>query len=136
MIQHHSKTPFQSTFPQGERHSGVSFPLISYLFQSTFPQGERLQVVGSGGQLNSVSIHVPARGTTLDDGDVLVIDTVSIHVPARGTTTERVETMENKMFQSTFPQGERLHSESTKAWAFEFQSTFPQGERRKPRCLV
>ena len=77
---------FQSTFPQGERHSGVSFPLISYLFQSTFPQGERLQVVGSGGQLNSVSIHVPARGTTLDDGDVLVIDTVSIHVPARGTT--------------------------------------------------
>ena len=33
-----------------------------------------------------VSIHVPARGTTLRDGKIDKSELVSIHVPARGTT--------------------------------------------------
>ena len=33
-----------------------------------------------------VSIHVPARGTTADQGSGCIAGDVSIHVPARGTT--------------------------------------------------
>ncbi len=44
-------------------------------------------VFGSGGTDDAgISIHVPARGTTDDAGEVKEIDGISIHVPARGTT--------------------------------------------------
>ena len=56
-----------------------------------------------------VSIHVPARGTTIEN----CLDTdwfnVSIHVPARGTTViGRLKIAGVIGFQSTFPHGERL----------------------------
>ena len=80
---------------------------------------------------NAVSIHVPARGTTLlcttlfackksfnprsregndeIDGKAVNTDTgVSIHVPARGTTEAVLGGLQEvKVFQSTFPRGER-----------------------------
>ena len=81
---------------------------------------------------------------------------VSIHVPTRGTTKMNGRhTTSLRLFQSTFPQGERhdisllivsafrvsIHvptrgTTSSGIWSLSFllfQSTFPQGERR-PRC--
>ena len=55
-----------------------------------------------------VSIHVPARGTTKQIALYPVLLQVSIHVPARGTTVIIVFPRFNQLFQSTFPQGERL----------------------------
>ena len=37
--------------------------------------------------------------------------------------------MHIKVFQSTFPQGERLHLDFVLFRLIKFQSTFPQGER-------
>ena len=56
---------------------------------------------------------------------------VSIHVPARGTTVfEYPKLTAKKAFQSTFPQGERLDINRIQNTNYKFQSTFPQGERR------
>ena len=79
-------TPFQSTFPRGERHlrykqaadaNGVSIHVPA---RGTTPSNSLLPVS------MSVSIHVPARGTTIRDQVTMYRDDVSIHVPARGTT--------------------------------------------------
>ena len=55
-------------------------------FQSTFPHGERPGVRTKG------------------DGEIVV----SIHVPARGTTLNIADWITGWLFQSTFPHGERL----------------------------
>ena len=99
---------FQSTFPQGERQeSGIIFrssrsfnprsrkgndPKNFHLrlavcpFQSTFPQGERRESITASYTSVKVSIHVPARGTTVIQLPIISHLQVSIHVPARGTT--------------------------------------------------
>ena len=60
------------------------------------------------GAVTIVSIHVPARGTTLFGIKHSCIAIVSIHVPARGTTDlEGAIAAHKPGFQSTFPQGER-----------------------------
>ena len=100
-----------------------------------------------------VSIHVPARGTTQlqqlrqhlvnsfnprsrkgNDSDSCrrtASVSVSIHVPARGTTMTAGCRSGARLFQSTFPQGERPRDWSAKGRDRWFQSTFPQGERHK-----
>ena len=55
---------FQSTSPRGGRHS-TSRHLLSLMY---------------------ISIHVPARGTTISDTRTAKRRLISIHVPARGTT--------------------------------------------------
>ena len=61
-------------------------------------------------------------------------DIVSIHVPARGTTVIFINQIRDKMFQSTFPHGERQIKLSSIKNEIKFQSTFPHGERlEKPR---
>ena len=65
---------------------------------------------------------------------------VSIHVPARGTTVHpQVGNLSPQMFQSTFPQGERQEPMGRIDPSRMFQSTFPQGERRvmqrERRCI-
>ena len=100
----------------------------------------------------TVSIHVPARGTTRRNGRSNRKEKVSIHVPARGTTgrdrgrassdcgfnprsrtgndSERSGRREGRrVFQSTFPHGERLDFGSVDPPCILFQSTFPHGER-------
>ena len=100
-----------------------------HVFQSTFPHGERRSAVSRAVSGDDVSIHVPARGTTVataasdfamssfnprsrtgNDNPLnfcLHILDVSIHVPARGTTLSCVLFPDVPMFQSTFPHGER-----------------------------
>ena len=55
-----------------------------------------------------ISIPVPTRGTTVQDLDLFVAVHISIHVPTRGTTEQRQVHDAVKLFQSTFPRGERL----------------------------
>ena len=79
---------FQSTFPQGERPSLDNAGVALRWFQSTFPQGERLRDNNICPLVIPVSIHVPARGTTVCLALAVRRLRVSIHVPARGTTYE------------------------------------------------
>ena len=82
---------FQSTPPHGgrlsERAGGAQ---LSSQFQSTPPHGGRLDFhLVNGVIYETVSIHAPARGATMD----LVFEAwgwkVSIHAPARGATGRR-----------------------------------------------
>ena len=55
---------------------------------------------------------------------------VSIHVPARGTTPSPKYSAKASAFQSTFPRGERRGMTRSRAGhESRFQSTFPRGER-------
>ena len=54
---------------------------------------------------------------------------VSIHVPARGTTMFEINGKNYVLFQSTFPRGERLPVSMSDPLTPKFQSTFPRGER-------
>ena len=55
-----------------------------------------------------ISIHVPAWGTTKDIEKQVIEKSISIHVPAWGTTYLTTRNMRAAIFQSTFPRGERL----------------------------
>ena len=56
---------FQSTFPRGERRLRRDDKCLNItVFQSTFPRGERRCRTGHEASKYTVSIHVPARGTT------------------------------------------------------------------------
>ena len=77
-------------------------------FQSTFPHGERQTEPPREVEAITVSIHVPARGTTTFIIPCILARQVSIHVPARGTTIEdSLQMLYERLFQSTFPHGER-----------------------------
>ena len=56
---------------------------------------------------------------------------VSIHVPARGTTIASFPSSPSFTFQSTFPHGERHFEGVVYDLCSGFQSTFPHGERRR-----
>ena len=56
---------FQSTFPRGERPNSYDTCLLLVIFQSTFPRGERPGRTGHPQGSRSISIHVPAWGTTV-----------------------------------------------------------------------
>ena len=64
---------------------------------------------------SEVSIHVPARGTTSVKGHMVSFQYVSIHVPARGTTKLIKLGRLLAQFQSTFPHGERPQETAEKA---------------------
>ena len=104
------------------------------------------------GKCMTISIHVPAWGTTDLTFLVSTFGTISIHVPAWGTTVSVNIGSPSSLFQSTFPRGERLSSQiSSNSLIFYFnprsrvgndwqiplrhllsdlfQSTFPRGER-------
>ena len=122
-------------------------------FQSTFPHGERRYPVLCRPVRKEVSIHVPARGTTVHGEDLHAALSVSIHVPARGTTCLHRRfynlqivsihvpargTTELCQFTESNTRNVSLHvpargttAISTKNGykANSFQSTFPHGER-------
>ena len=84
------------------RASGLS------LFQSTFPRGERLDGESVNPFVSTISIHVPAWGTTMSRMYPGWDPKISIHVPAWGTTAGLSISSHTVQFQSTFPRGERL----------------------------
>ena len=77
---------FQSTFPRRERHErrcGVQSGSESFNPRSR--EGNDL-LTTSAATTRPVSIHVPAKGTTLYNLSFDTAFSVSIHVPAKGTT--------------------------------------------------
>ena len=102
---------FQSTFPRGERHIAMHDNVVNKAFQSTFPRGERHGIRKGNRIKYTISIHVPAWGTTSPEkvdrraegnfnprsrvgNDIsrtvsALNKVISIHVPAWGTTMFR-----------------------------------------------
>ena len=122
------------------------------IFQSTFPRGER----PNRHMLISSIINFNPRSRVGNDLFCLSYNfncIISIHVPAWGTTFVTLSISVIRIFQSTFPRGERhisiyrdypgtSISIHVPAWGttrqyrllelryYQFQSTFPRGERR------
>ena len=107
---------FQSTFPRGERLLQDKIFFCASQFQSTFPRGERQIISMLESSISTISIHVPAWGTTkrckrahhtvdyfnprsrvgndwFPSLSVIIPLKISIHVPAWGTTTMHGETL-------------------------------------------
>ena len=81
------KEKFQSTFPHGERRATGHIDTGTILsFNPRSRTGNDAGVADDLRQLVEVSIHVPARGTTMLLHVEGYTKSVSIHVPARGTT--------------------------------------------------
>ena len=144
---------FQSTFPRRERHQDrLLRKCLRCGFNPRSREGNdalRFGPSGRGGCFNprsregndeidkynqkiekGVSIHVPAKGTTLLGGLVVAVLKVSIHVPAKGTTVDYLKQCGvDPKFQSTFPRRERRMSEASVKKKHKFQSTFPRRER-------
>ena len=140
---------------KGNDHINQPCSVNDFVFQSTFPQGERLIPGNLLSKDQRVSIHVPARGTTLHG-----CDTCYIYVEFQSTfpqgerrlccpsplaivvcfnprsrkgndRNQSFQTLAYILFQSTFPQGERRRTECRESLLYRFQSTFPQGERQQ-----
>ena len=97
-------------------------------FQSTFPRGERR----TGGSQAVAACNFNPRSLVGNDGLHFHRDWrrfISIHVPSWGTTQCLANTRRMRLFQSTFPRGERLARLGKFGWTALFQSTFPLGER-------
>ena len=159
LVEEYRLWKFQSTFPQGERHILSTAPHPGLSFNPRSRKGNDNDSYKYPRMATQVSIHVPARGTTLvsclshpctqfqstfpqgerqsRSGCILRLQSVSIHVPARGTTQSCVRNIAyQSRFQSTFPQGERRDKQASFLQAQAFQSTFPQGERRQTRGKI
>ena len=76
-------------------------------FQSTRPRGARHGRHYIGQWWGDVSIHAPAWGATVSDGDKVTIANVSIHAPAWGATHLLADGRQARWFQSTRPRGAR-----------------------------
>ena len=123
-----------------------------HVFQSTFPRGERLLGVQHTVLNIAVSIHVPARGTTLTwmginnsntefqstfpRGErpiplrgLVLAPSVSIHVPARGTTTKFLRGDGWVLVSIHVPARGTTLRIVLNLTNTPFQSTFPRGER-------
>ena len=82
-----------------------------FLFQSTSPRGGRREFMVDMILLLSISIHVPARGTTC---------------------TSRSVSFDTGNFNPRPREGDDLPRGNFKTLAWEFQSTSPRGGRRLP----
>ena len=97
---------FQSTFPRGERpnrhmliSSIINFNPRSRVGNDLFCLSYNFNCI--------ISIHVPAWGTTENARLLVKYLAISIHVPAWGTTFVTLSISVIRIFQSTFPRGER-----------------------------
>ncbi len=97
---------FQSTFPRGERLFDFESCSPFSLFQSTFPRGERLDVTRYASSETNFNPRSREGNDKPERGERYVTE-ISIHVPARGTTVKLNKVTSYWLFQSTFPRGER-----------------------------
>ena len=87
-----------------------------------------------GTALITISIHVPAWGTTYLSMVFCACVIISIHVPAWGTTYESsIKTLEQLDFNPRSRVGNDFIAVSSMHLATRFQSTFPRGERRNKK---
>ena len=99
---------FQSTSPRGGRPGNRIDSEESKQFQSTSPRGGRRFLPQFQRWTDTISIHVPTRGTTNPRHTRLSPHVISIHVPTRGTTPPNPpQPPFIIIFQSTSPRGGR-----------------------------
>ena len=82
--------------------------------------------------LNSYLNFNPRSHEGSDDTDsskAVGADIISIHAPTRGATADILKAIEDKLFQSTLPRGERPAIDPQLNSQYRFQSTLPRGER-------
>ena len=80
----------------------------SYVFQSTFPRGKRLPVRAVNHYLEGFNPRSREGNDGVSAPDIETGRSVSIHVPARETTMYSLDGSGlHGMFQSTFPRGKR-----------------------------
>ena len=153
-LQKSEKKRFQSTFPRRERPNTTAAQGDFASFNPRSREGNDADVWAVRTARKTVSIHVPAKGTTHLFLLHFLFWGVSIHVPAKGTTTLPCSPSCIRQFQSTFPRRERrgcLGRENSQKNGFNprsregndygttasvcilsaFQSTFPRRERLK-----
>ena len=107
------------------------------VFQSTSPQGERHRPWGHYPVGGHISIHVPARGTTLAGIPGTGRNWDFNPRPRKGNDRKIRSLLFGWMrFQSTSPQGERHATATTADIRKGFQSTSPQGERHSQTSIV
>ena len=106
------ESEFQSTFPRGERLDLYSIIIVVTQFQSTFPRGERRSELPEAQPRQDEFQSTFPRGERLRQNHHRASLQVSIHVPARGTTILSKAFSYLSRFQSTFPRGERRFASS------------------------
>ena len=101
---------FQSTLPRRERRYSPGSRALGISFQSTLPRRERPlpflsptpqlkyfnprsregsdTISGDSADTNSISIHAPAKGATVDAAHISTLKKISIHAPAKGATVD------------------------------------------------
>ena len=104
---------------------------LPHLFQSTFPRGKRLLTLAANSVNFTISIHVPAWGTTISRFYKGLGKRISIHVPAWGTTRQQHRYRQHRSYFN--PRSRVGNDTITKNFSLlhkAFQSTFPRGERQ------
>ena len=120
---------FQSTFPRGERHTREEDDHEDTLVSIHVPARGTTVYKVDRDKITGVSIHVPARGTTLFPNLQYNITKVSIHVPARGTTLSPEKEGGYNNVSIHVPARGTTTNAFNASEAQKFQSTFPRGER-------
>ena len=120
---------FQSTLPQGERHSCVTDTFLPRHFNPRSHKGSDGSADTVREWVQYISIHAPTRGATIRGGSRYHRKGISIHAPTRGATSLQLYWLNRQKFQSTLPQGERRSWRDRSLLRGKFQSTLPQGER-------
>ena len=77
---------FQSTLPQGERHSGWDAKTVAVFVSIHAPAGGATLTMRMEAAYTEVSIHAPAGGATEHQLHPIPHSLVSIHAPAGGAT--------------------------------------------------
>ncbi len=126
---------FQSTLPQGERHSCPLSVYIPSYFNPRSRKGSDIQQSAQSTLDKIISIHAPARGATRFSSAISIFASKFQSTLPQGERPPNVFLLHQATkFQSTLPQGERPAVITSSIGDYIFQSTLPQGERLLYQC--
>ena len=109
-----------------------AYSIDDVLFQSTCPRGARHLFIHCIESFIDFNPRARVGHDSIKDSFPFS-SSISIHVPAWGTTYPGIVTTTTTIFQSTCPRGARpLHTAQPAVWQL-FQSTCPRGARLGPR---
>ncbi len=125
------RTGFQPTSPRGGRQTVIADFSLCLTFQPTSPRGGR-RVLSCHGQRNTISTHVPTRGTT--PRRPYSCQHLFHFNPRPHAGDDRADQTDaiNRIFQPTSPRGGRLGCPLVSVVIGAFQPTSPRGGRRPP----
>ena len=134
LVQCRGVPAFQSTYPHGVRPALVTPACTFAAFQSTYPHGVR-RPCPDGARLLQYFNPRTRTGYDLLRPQRWGWRSISIHVPARGTTYASFYSQSVPSFQSTYPHGYD-ESRCNGLHISIFQSTYPHGVRHLATPVV